>query len=580
MAEIKPKSLGPIGDRWYRFLKKKEGDDSRRGGMALFDSIPRQHCQNKLICYRLVNGYRQYGIFRTPIDFYKFYSKVATPKEFHEVTLGEIPQKPRFDIDLTMENCPVDVDIYAFGNDLRGRLIRASLAVIESYGLTTSLVDDVSVYTSHSTGLDEGDYCSGSKYSCHIVFHSFYHGNNEEARHFFDLVIAEIEKTYPEIRVIVSEGILDRAIYTSLCSLRVLGSSKDGKRTKQYVRKILMDDEEVEFNVPENRIQELVNLKLFRRSLLTDVAESTYIPVIVPLNESNFSSFDLPEEKIKPVMGILETHLEQASDQPDCPFEIEKIEGSLISLKRKRPSYCLMCERVHSQIGQFLRISQTGAIYLYCYRAVQQIEDKSRHGYYIGHVHLDPVEVQTSSVKKSSSDEDEAEDIPHPQLVEPSPREDFSHLIIPGSVGPSLDEFDELRKLVKERNQSKAQNQDSRARRKVHALKVEPKNGKSALELTREREREKLGLARNDMHASNSEIAQSRTKPDSGINLPKSRTAGKIQQRRLYQNLATYAKRTVPSNSEAPREAWQPAHLRRSKEPKKKSPSSNTIPNL
>lgn len=406
MSELKAPTCGPVGDRWFTFLKPHQG----RG---LFDMIPRTQIDDYFIVYAMSKGYRRYAAFHSAVNFYKFYSRMPD-REVHEVILGECRQKPRFDIDLTLENCPPEFkgDLLLYGNYIRENIIRGSIEVFADHNIVIDIEKDLTVCTSHSPEIRDGsgNNCSiDLKYSCHIIFHNYYHGNHFEAREFFDLTIEKIKSWYPKIEKAVESGVLDRAIYTSLCSLRIIGSTKDGKRIKTLTTNMIYQDKVYSLtSYPQGDIK--AELSAFRRTIITDVSGCNFIPIIVPLKEDNYSSVELSVGTADEAMLILSKtlgYLPRDADiygdagssgesvgvtiPDDLPFTIDSVSGSLISLKRKRASYCLLCKRSHESIGQFIRVTNGGNMYLYCHRAIKQIADKKRHCYYIGSIRMPDV---------------------------------------------------------------------------------------------------------------------------------------------------------------------------------------------
>lgn len=382
-------TIGPIGDRWYTFLKPNNG----RG---LFDSIPRSQIHNYFVVYSMVNGYRRYAGFYSSVNFYKFYCRMVN-REVHEVILGEVRQKPRFDIDLTMENCPPQYrkTLLDFGNRIRESIIIGAIQVFKDHGIDIDVEKDITICTSHSPEVlnkDNDKLTNESKYSCHIIFHNYFHNNHREAKEFFDLTINHSSTIDPLMERAVSDGILDRGIYTSLCSLRMIGSGKNGKRIKSISMNMLFKGKVYSIN-PFDMSNEQETLQAFRRTCITDVSGCDLIPIIVPLKNDKYASVDLPEETVNEILLCLARSLKCLDEKgnPDIeamPFKLGKVEDSKVILTRKSPSECRLCRRVHPNIDQYIQVTEGGNLYLYCFRALAQIRDKNRHSYYIGSVDL------------------------------------------------------------------------------------------------------------------------------------------------------------------------------------------------
>ena len=79
---------------WYFRLSK--------GDKCLLESKPWSYISNKMIVQMVTEKGRLFSYFDSPKSFLE-YSKKFDKKDrhFHEVILGSLPQRPRFDIDLT-----------------------------------------------------------------------------------------------------------------------------------------------------------------------------------------------------------------------------------------------------------------------------------------------------------------------------------------------------------------------------------------------------------------------------------------------------------------------------------------------
>ena len=351
-----PNSL--INGRWY--YKLKEGNN-----YSLCNSIPRNVLMNYFIVYKMENGKRLYGAFRSCVDFYIYYRELSPTKEYHEIIFGEKEQKPRFDIDIPYDkfeksrplrsllikeenNQNTEIEwIMMLGNRMVGKIIDAVKEVLKSYGLELNSSKDIAFYTSHSLN-------PPYKYSAHIIFPNYCHFNYEEAKEFYKLVV---NAGGAPLKVAESCGILDGSIYASQKSFRMEGSTKNGKRPKKrsslpYEGKIYNSPI---INSPKDE------LFFFRESCITDSRSTTRLPVIVPEKKIFVNKVTLPSG----VEDIIGPHI-------DGDFSIEEIKGGLIVLKRLRPTYCKLCNREHESDNPFLIVRKNGEVYFHCRSAIAE----------------------------------------------------------------------------------------------------------------------------------------------------------------------------------------------------------------
>jgi hypothetical protein len=287
-------------------------------------------------------------------------------KEYHEVVLGEMNQKCRFDIDIpyetftrakplrsllireeTEEKWEEIESLMRLGNRLIGKLIDSVREVFLTYDIKIEPPVDISFHTSHS-------FESPIKYSAHLIFPNHCHFNYEEAKEFYRLVV---ENGGVTLKVAESYGALDGSIYASLKSFRMEGSTKGGKRPKTRTP-LPYNGKIYKLPIINNPRDEL---SLFRQSCITDCCSTIRIPVIIPEKKVFISNVTLPpetEDKIAKHIGD--------------DFVVEEIKGGLIVLKRLRPSFCALCNREHEADNPYLTVKKNGEVYFHCRRAVKE----------------------------------------------------------------------------------------------------------------------------------------------------------------------------------------------------------------
>lgn len=343
--------MRPITDRWYPRLKPNE--TSR---YSLFNYLPRGQAAKCFLIYSMgENGYRSYAAFRSSTEFYHFYLAVEEP-EIHEIILGEMSQKCRFDIDLTKDKAPEGIDLLDFGDQIRELILDSMATVLKTYNVELDIAKNIVYCTSHSK----------SKYSAHLILADYYHNNYEEALTFFDQIINQNEI----LQLAVKNGIIDRSIFSTNHSMRLLGSYKDGVRPKALVNDIVHHDKVIQFDHPTGNYGELMK---FRRSCITDTIGCKYLPVIVPVKPKPvLSNVILPAGYEDRLIELLTTY------ERGINYEIRSVlDGGLIDLKRIHPSYCKICRRIHDNIDPFLKVSPGGSVNYYC-RQSGKVGDANR----------------------------------------------------------------------------------------------------------------------------------------------------------------------------------------------------------
>lgn len=374
MSATKAVSQGPIGGRWpYNIVESKKD--------SLFSYIKRSHAVDYFLVYRIdYNGKRRYAAFSSAVDFFVFYSALHGVKEYHEVILGECSQKARFDIDLTLDKLPnMGLNLKEFGDFVRQTLIDAiGKCLIEEYSITMNISKDIRICTSHSSDLsatyDDGAKVRNAKvddmnpeekkewelnnvkYSCHIIMPNHYHYNQAEAREFHNKVI---KKGGAFLRSVEQQGIIDGMIHGSLKSFRIIGSSKGGNRVKSYVSTIGHHDESIRF--PRCKT-DLDQLRLFTSTAITCISGADHNAVRI--------SVVLPEAKIfKATIEIPHGSMEELEKLIDMDtYEVLEVKGTLIPLRRKQPSFCDKCNRMHETEHPYLTVDKSGNVKFFCRR--------------------------------------------------------------------------------------------------------------------------------------------------------------------------------------------------------------------
>lgn len=373
--------------RWYYRLKESNKIGVERKSRPLFSDFKQSDIivRNMFVVYRMDGeGRRYYAVFPNHVDFFQFYKSVESPyRAFHEVILGERPQKPRFDIDLTIDACmethdhltpeQISTMLQERGQEIFDLLVDGIIAVVRELTGSFDLTKNLFVCTSHGP----------QKYSCHVILSGFNHNNHLEAKEFFNLVA----RTNQTLRLAEKQGILDYSVYATLKSFRILGSVKQltiGKpvRRKTFQPRFLyrgqwyehvLDDIRVQNRSQNHQSQDLVNLCLFEESLIGHISGSINLPIIVEEKKITHT-VNIPKEQLDKISGFLLKVAPgfKSVDDPGFPFQIDSVNGNFISLLRLQPFKCITCLRVHENENPFIYVRGDGCAFFSCRRSKQK----------------------------------------------------------------------------------------------------------------------------------------------------------------------------------------------------------------
>lgn len=334
--------------KWYYRLKP-DGNNK-----ALFTDYPRNTLTNKfLVCWEFVDTnasnkkIKLYGMFPNYLDFAKFFIKLGNNvRSFYEIVLGENRQKPKFDLDM-----PVETE-----ENVLEDLISAILETLEEKGIHLLLEKDVCIYSSH--GEDKKSY--------HVVINSFCHVNNIEAKAFYK----EVMKKLPQYE---NGKWIDRAVYSKTQQFRTYGSCKAGtKRFKKLDRTWHYKGKEIVHVSPEQAEDGdhafLIN---FEESLITArVSNCMVLPNFYVEEKKEYQQgIDVEMDMAMEAMQLISSIAGCNFGDPQFPYELDRLEGPFVVLKRLRPSNCVLCKRTHQNQNPYLLITPEKYVFFHCRRA-------------------------------------------------------------------------------------------------------------------------------------------------------------------------------------------------------------------
>jgi hypothetical protein len=379
------------GRRWYyRLIPQRE-----KGGWGLMDEHPINTLDGWLVMclvvptestrrgrYKMDYGTkpgrskdkpttRLYSAFQTYIVFFE-YQRSFTPhrRSFFEIILGEFAQKPHFDIDMDFADIAgmEEDQKAAYAERVKDLLVESIVVTLNRLGVApVDIGDNILLYTSHST----------TKRSYHVIVDRWSHPNNIEARAFYNEVVAMIAPSEAQW--------IDVAVYSPRQQFRIVGSQKIGSfRPKIFCKTWMFKGLEIVHRyqeLPDSPEHEL--LIQFEESLASQTNNCTMLPMIGPPTSDpsangGFGSLDGLDQDLEPelVRAALKATAEYGKvNSAEFPYSLTAIRGSLLVLKRLRPSRCPVCIRVHEHENPFLTVgpkpdnSSLRPVYFHCRRA-------------------------------------------------------------------------------------------------------------------------------------------------------------------------------------------------------------------
>lgn len=309
-------------------------------------------------------SYMLYTSFNDYVELYD-YIKQAPDRErvFHEVALSGANQKPRFDIDISLDDYKefyaveqdnIEDQLAVFGDWVKDLVIDAATAVLKSRSVHVDLSRDFSIYTSH--GLHKRSY--------HIVMQNFSHRGCEQALEFYKLCGKSIAND--KARDIYWKFV-DGSAYNSNKSLRVLWCRK-GDRTKVYQRTFNYKGSiytQQHHLFVEGIPQSLYNKRVLAASLITFTAETSEMPLFPIEGARKCATSDLSDADLAECTSLIETwNSKGVYLQGDC-------EEGKIQLRRLKPSHCTQCESTHDRRPGFCQVVD-GELYFHCGKTGQR----------------------------------------------------------------------------------------------------------------------------------------------------------------------------------------------------------------
>jgi hypothetical protein len=354
--------------KWY-YLLKGHTNSSNKYIRGLLDDTP--NVEGKLlVCSQPREKERYFCLFESYLDFIDYYKNIPDEnRHFYEIILGQFFQKVHFDLDfITSEDGTVTLpdNTKVKPDDILQLVLKNIVHIFSINNIILNIESDILIYTSHSN----------IKNSYHILISNYYHSNNLEAKHFYNLVFNLLPENIKVTKYV------DSSVYSNVQQFRILYSTKPNKNRpkilkknffydgKEYIHKYITD-----FNLNGPKKDQFEFMYQLEESLITNINNCKPLPDFGIQKENkngqigkNISSeINLTNDIVRLCMLFLGRVMN--IENIYIFFEVSKINNGLIVLKIKNSYLCPVCKRMHESENPFLRINMYSALSFYCRRS-------------------------------------------------------------------------------------------------------------------------------------------------------------------------------------------------------------------
>lgn len=234
-------------------------------------------------------------------------------------------RKPYFDIDIPAK------EVNDNGVNIINTLITSLIKVLNRlYSININISDDILIFSSNGE----------DKYSYHVIVDNYCVLDNTQCK----IIYQEVIKLLPDNII----GYIDNAVYNSTQQFRMLWSHKpNSTRIKIMNTEWRYNNTIIRYNITEPKEQ-------LKHSLITLCDKCR------PLEEINTSlpikSFPAETYDVADIKSMLNDEV-----------KIRDIRGNIVILQRVKPSYCVICNRMHDRENPYLLILN-GKVRYYCRR--------------------------------------------------------------------------------------------------------------------------------------------------------------------------------------------------------------------
>jgi len=277
---------------------------------------------NLIICRQIDNS-RQFGFFKSYLQFYCFQKTLNEDERFfYEVILGKKSRKPYFDID-------IDTEIYSdMTQEKSDAMIENLIENIKDLLYTYS--PKILVFTSHRP----------NKFSYHIIVDGVCFSDNEDSKHFADKVLT-----------IQMKDFVDSRVYNTVQQMRIVGSSKKGKNNKKVLNFNLSDNFFIPSEIKHNAAKK--EIFILRSSLVTFTKDcKEYKFEDKKKKRKSIAKGSANEEDIDDALKLLDKKYKNFSVR-----QVRELNGNiLVELASEDSYYCRIHKRVHENENAYITI--------------------------------------------------------------------------------------------------------------------------------------------------------------------------------------------------------------------------------
>ena len=328
---------------------------------------------------------KSFALLSDPIELFKFVNSIYPNKRnFYEVIIENMPQKPRFDLDFPHNKFPNITREEAY------YYLQCTLDAIEGvmrrYNIIYSYKNNCLVSRSH------GKEKTNIKYSFHIIIDKLRHINSSEAHAFYHLVANELA---PEIR---EKGFLDNQVYSIFQNFRLLFNQKLGSN------RIKVLDEITEYVpsyhlAPDNKF-----IGQFVACLLSFTNNCPDMPHFInenpKLTNINKSYSSLTDEQYDRLIDAFDKQYFSAQ------YRLGNSDENMIFLIREDSGICPTHNTEHDNSDGFISCDEYGNFWFNCYRKYDNLSNK---GIIFGNMTYGPY-ISIIENNKNSQENDDDDD--------------------------------------------------------------------------------------------------------------------------------------------------------------------------
>jgi hypothetical protein len=363
--------------KWYNYLNPKiDNPNTTNKGLLECETL---ETNNLVVCQKLKFLY--FGKFGNYLDFVKHMLKETTLDKrcFYEIIFGNKAQKIYFDIEFHIDDSLVSPTT----SYEDGQLILPTVQADESIKYLVNLIKQeipplstnkghILVFTSHKE----------NKRSYHIVVEKYGFPDHKSNKMFHDKIVSLMPDSWKHI--------IDHSMYKSSQQFRIVGSCKfESDRYKTLSEELTVNYTgsngwipQIDYETSEEKMMLLVEA-----SLVSNTTSCMILPKIIDPEEEikneerkarileNGLVFNpLTPDEIKEVMNLCYQKAGLTYGDPSFPYIYKEIiedngESSILLLKRRMPSKCRACNRIHEHENPYLIVvGQDRDIYLDCRR--------------------------------------------------------------------------------------------------------------------------------------------------------------------------------------------------------------------